>query len=250
MSRYLRSYKFTLWLFVTALFFVGCAPVEVAENTLDARGTHGMVASAHPQASQVGVDILKAGGNAVDAAVAVGFALGVLEPNASGLGGGGLMLIWFADSGNTVFIDSRERAPGKATADMFELDEEGKVKPDARGFNPIVVGGKSVAVPGEVAGLLVALEKFGTMGRKQVMQPAINHAEQGVLVSEVLAGMIAAHYDVLMTFPASEEIYLTDQFEERPLIWKAIAQSLEGNYVQAKETVQKAISIDPSTLLQ
>ena len=70
--------------------------------------------------------------------MAVGFALGVVEPNASGIGGGGFMLIWFADSGTVVFIDSRETAPAAATADMFELDEEGKVIPDARGFNPVV----------------------------------------------------------------------------------------------------------------
>ena len=85
MSKYLSRYRFILWLFIVALFFTGCASVEVLESSRDARGMHGMVASAHPQASQVGVDILKAGGNAVDAAVAVGFALGVLEPNASGL---------------------------------------------------------------------------------------------------------------------------------------------------------------------
>ena len=212
MSKYLSRYKFTLWLFIAALFFTGCAPVQVVETGRDARGTHGMVASAHPLASQVGIDILKAGGNAIDAAVAVGFALGVLEPNASGIGGGGFMLIWLAESGKIVFIDSRGKAPASATADMFELDEQGKVKPDARGFNPVVVGGKSIAVPGEVAGLLIALEKFGTMSRKQVIQPAIYHAEQGVLVSDVLAGMIASHYDVLVTFPASEKIYLTDGF--------------------------------------
>jgi gamma-glutamyltranspeptidase len=158
MNRYVSRFGFTLWLFVTALFFVSCAPVEVQvqESGRDATGRHGMVAAAHPLASQVGVDILKAGGNAVDAAVAVGFALGVVEPNASGIGGGGLMLIWFADSGQAVFIDSREKAPAAATEDMFELDERGKVVPDSRGFNPVVVGGRAVAVPGEVAGLLAA----------------------------------------------------------------------------------------------
>ena len=83
MKRNVSRFRFTLWLFVTTLFFVGCAPVEVLDTGRDARGRHGMVAAAHPLASQVGVDILKAGGNAVDAAVAVGFALGVVEPNAS-----------------------------------------------------------------------------------------------------------------------------------------------------------------------
>lgn len=212
MSKYLSSFRFTLWLVIAALFFTGCASVEVLESSRDARGMHGMVASAHPQASQIGVDILKAGGNAVDAAVAVGFALGVLEPNASGIGGGGFMLIRLADSGEVVFIDFREKAPAFATEDMFELDDRGKVKPDARGLNPAVVGGKSVAVPGEVDGLLFALEEFGSMSRNQVMLPAITHAQNGVPVSNVLAGIITEHYDALASFPASEKIYLTDGF--------------------------------------
>ncbi len=172
-----------------------------------------MVAAAHPLASQVGVDILKAGGNAVDAAVAVGFALGVVEPNASGIGGGGLMLIWFADSGTVVFIDSREKAPAAATADMFELDEKGRVKPDARGFNPVVVGGRAVAVPGEVAGLLAALEKYGTH------EPPAGDAAGDRLCANralpyppVLAGIIAENYEALATFPASEKIFLNDGF--------------------------------------
>ncbi|NNK99174.1 MAG: gamma-glutamyltransferase, partial [Xanthomonadales bacterium] len=212
MISYLRRFKASLWLTSTLLFFAGCATVDVSESGRDAIGRHGMVAAAKPQASQVGVDILKAGGNAVDAAVAVGFALGVVEPNASGIGGGGFMLIWLAESGTVIFIDSRGKAPAAATGDMFELDENGKVKPDDRGFNPVVIGGRSVAVPGEVAGLLIALENYGTMSRSEVIQPAIDHAERGVPVSPVLAAMIAENYEALVTFPASEEIYLTDGF--------------------------------------
>jgi gamma-glutamyltranspeptidase/glutathione hydrolase len=194
--------------FAALLFYVGAA----AASDRDARGRQGMVASAHPEASKVGVDILRAGGNAVDAAVAVGFALGVVEPNASGIGGGGLMLIWLAESGRTVFIDFREKAPSGAAPDLFELDAEGNVKPDSRGFNPAAIGGRSVAVPGEVAGMLLAQEEFGTMGRARVMQPAIDRAEKGVTVSDVLAGMISENYDVLLTYPASGAIYLTDDF--------------------------------------
>lgn len=218
MRKYLQSYKFTLLYSFIAFFFVGCATVstEVADPSREALGLNGMVAAAHPLASQVGIDILKAGGNAVDAAVAVGFALGVVEPNASGIGGGGLMLIWFADSGTVVFIDSRETAPAAATADMFYLDENGKVKPDGRGFNPAVHGGMSVAVPGEVAGLLAAHGTYGTMSRDQVMQPAIDFAEQGITVSPVLAGIIADNYEALANFPASEEIFLDDGFPKEP----------------------------------
>ncbi len=211
----LRHYKFTVFLFVASLFFTGCATtVDVAQSQSgrDARGTLGMVAAAHPQAAQVGVDILKAGGNAIDAAVAVGFSLSMLEPNASGLGGGGLMLIRLADSGKVIFIDFRERAPAAASGNMYELDEDGNVKPDSRGFDPMVHGGRSVAVPGEVAGLLMALEKYGSMSRQQVIQPVIDYADNGVQVSTVLANIIAENYEALSAFPASDAIYLTDGF--------------------------------------
>ena len=212
MRKFLHSYKSTLFFSFVAFFFIGCASVDVLDPSREAKGLQGMVASAHPLASQVGVDILKAGGNAVDAAVAVGFALGVVEPNASGIGGGGLMLIRFTDNGQTVFIDSREKAPAMATADMFELDENGNVKPDARGLNPVVIGGKSIAVPGEVEGLMVALERYGTMSRQQVMQPAIDFAGQGINVSGVLAGIIAENWEALSTFPESGKIFLNDGF--------------------------------------
>ena len=216
MTQYFHRTRTNILLFTALFFFIGCASVDVAEITPDVsgdvRGTYGMVAAAKPQASQVGVDILKAGGNAVDAAVAVGFALGVLEPNASGIGGGGFMLIWLADTGTVVFIDSRGRAPAAATGDMFELDENGKVLPDDRGFNPVVIGGRSVAVPGEVDGLLIALDKYGSMSRQQVIQPAIDHARRGLPVSEVFANMIVDNYDAIQAFPASSAIYLTDGF--------------------------------------
>jgi gamma-glutamyltranspeptidase/glutathione hydrolase len=203
-------------LLVAVIFLTSAAPVCATGIAHDARGSRGMVAAAHPLASQVGIDILKAGGNAVDAAVAVGFALSAVEPNASGIGGGGFMLIWLAESDQAVFIDFREKAPAKAMADMFELDEDGKVMLDHRGLNPAIVGGRSVAVPGNVAGLLFALDRFGTMSREQVMQPAIRHAEQGLIVSEVLAGMITEHYDVVAAFPTSADIYLDEGFPRMP----------------------------------
>ena len=212
MIRNLNISPFHRWLALVLFLLAGITSAVAEDNTRDARGMNGMVASAHPLASQVGVDILKAGGNAIDAAVAVGFALGVVEPNASGIGGGGFMLIWLADSGRSVYIDFREQAATGATADMYTLDEDGKIKANDQGFNPAVIGGRSVAVPGEVAGLLLAQEEFGSMSRKQLMQPAIDHAEQGVVVSDVLAGMISDNYDVLLTYPASAAIYLSDDF--------------------------------------
>lgn len=172
----------------------------------DVEAKNGVVAAAKPEASQVGVDILKKGGNAVDAAVATGFALGVLEPNASGLGGGGFMIIRMAKTGKTVVIDFRETAPKYSTADMFKYDAEGNAVINQEN----TVGGKASGVPGEVAGLLTALEKYGTMNRKQVMQPAIDLAEKGIPVTVNLAQIIKDEFDKISKYEATSSIYLKD----------------------------------------
>src|SRR5580704_2664492 len=136
------------------------------------RGTHGMVATDEALGSQVGVDTMKRGGNAIDAAVAVAFALAVVEPAAGNIGGGGFMLIRLA-GGKTTFLDYREVAPGKATRNMY-IGKDGKLDPEAS-----VIGYRSVAVPGTVAGLELALKTYGTMKLADVMAPAIRLAEQG-----------------------------------------------------------------------
>lgn len=170
-----------------------------------AEGKNGVVAAANPEASKIGVEVMKKGGNAVDAAVATAFAISVFEPNASGIGGGGFMLIRMAKTGKTVVIDYREKAPAKATPDMFVLDENGKVVNDE-----ITVGGKASGVPGTVAGLLTALEKYGTMKRADVMAPAIKHAGKGIIVSKNLEGIIQDNYEKLVKFDAASEVYLKD----------------------------------------
>lgn len=170
-----------------------------------AEGKNGVVAAANPEASKIGVEVMKKGGNAVDAAVATAFAISVFEPNASGIGGGGFMLIRMAKTGKTVVIDYREKAPAKATPDMFVLDENGKVVNDE-----ITVGGKASGVPGTVAGLLTALEKYGTMKRADVMAPAIKHAGEGIVVSKNLEGIIQDNYEKLVKFDAASEVYLKD----------------------------------------
>src|ERR1700687_3994833 len=141
------------------------------------RAPHGMVATDEELGSEAGVEILKRGGNAVDAAVAVAFALAVVEPAAGNIGGGGFMLIRLAD-GKTTFLDYREVAPGKATRDMY-VGKDGKLDEEAS-----VIGYKSVAVPGTVAGLELALKTYGTMNLADVMAPAIRLAERGFPVSE------------------------------------------------------------------
>jgi gamma-glutamyltranspeptidase/glutathione hydrolase len=133
---------------------------------------HAMVASIHELASRAGVEVMQAGGNAVDAAVATGFALAVVHPQAGNLGGGGFMLLRMAD-GKTHFIDYREKAPAAATANMY-LDRQGNVIEDVS-----VVGYKAIAVPGSVAGMAYTLKKYGKLPLQQVMAPAIKLAREG-----------------------------------------------------------------------
>ncbi|MFH1176152.1 MAG: gamma-glutamyltransferase [Acidobacteriota bacterium] len=139
---------------------------------------HGMVASAHALASQAGIDIMKVGGNAVDAAVAAAFALGVAEPNASGLGGEGMMVIYQARNKTAVAVDYRSTAP--ATASFAS-----KVP---------ATGHAAVAVPGTVAGLTLALARYGSMPLDRILAPAITLAEEGFTVTPTLAAAVSEHF--------------------------------------------------------
>ncbi|MGB2622981.1 MAG: gamma-glutamyltransferase [Candidatus Acidiferrum sp.] len=167
------------------------------------RGAHGMVATDEELGSQAGVEILKLGGNAVDAGVAVAFALAVVEPAAGNIGGGGFMLVRLAD-GRSTFFDYREVAPGKATANMYLGPDGQRVK----GLS--VIGYKSVAVPGTVAGLALALKTYGKLKLADVMAPAIRLAEDGFPVSEKLARQMAEQRPVLQQFAESRRIFLND----------------------------------------
>ena len=144
------------------------------------RAKQGMVASVDVTATQVGVDILKEGGNAVDAAVAVGYALAVTHPQAGNLGGGGFMLIR-SKNGNTTAIDFREMAPAKATRDMF-LDDQGNTDSKKSLTSHLASG-----TPGTVAGFSLALDKYGTMPLNKVVQPAFKLARDGFIVNDALA---------------------------------------------------------------
>jgi len=194
-----------LVLCVSAITMVA-AQVPLNLFTRGAQGQNGVVATAKPDSAQVGIDILKAGGNAVDAAVAVGFAQGVLEPNANGLGGGGFMTIKLADMKEAVVIDFREVAPAAATADMYKYGPDGKLI-----GMPSITGGLASGVPGDVAGLLYALENYGSgkLTRQQVMQPAIDWAMK-VPVTSNLAGAIKDNFDRLKLYPAAGQIYFKD----------------------------------------
>jgi gamma-glutamyltranspeptidase/glutathione hydrolase len=166
------------------------------------RGSHAMVATDEVLGSEAGVAILKQGGNAVDAAVAVAFALAVVEPAAGNIGGGGFMLVRLAD-GKTNFFDYREVAPAKATRDMYIQD--GKLIPDAS-----TLGYRSVAVPGTVAGLELALKTHGTMTLAQVMGPAIHLAKDGFPITEKLVREFDEEKSNLEKFSVSKRIFLTN----------------------------------------
>jgi len=162
---------------------------------------HAMVASVHELASNAGVEVMKEGGNAVDAAVAVGFALAVVHPQAGNLGGGGFMLFRTAD-GNARFIDYREEAPAAATADMY-LDAHGNVVAGAS-----LVGYKAVGVPGSVAGMVYAEKKYGRLSLEKDMAPAIKLARDGYALAWEDARDL--HDPDLAKFPESRRIFQRD----------------------------------------
>jgi len=183
-----------------ALLTLSCSPGRpVSEG--DVVAERAMVASAHPAASAAGLEILRQGGNAVDAAVAVAFALSIAEPNASGVGGGGYLLVKLAEAPNLAMIDYRETAPGRATPDYYYAPGVDFGAWTSEGPN-------AVGVPGLVAGAAMALEEFGTMTLSEVLQPAIRLCRQGIEVSPLLSGMILDNFEKIEKSPAAAAIYL------------------------------------------
>jgi len=170
--------------------------------------TSGMVVSGSPVASQVGAEILQQGGSAVDAAVAVGFALAVVHPEAGNLGGGGFMVMRFAN-GKAQALDYRETAPGKASRDMY-LDPQGKVTDRS------LTGHLAAGVPGSVAGLAEAHRRYGTLTWTQVVAPAIRLARDGFVVDEFRSRSIAGSATRLRRFAASRAQFLPGGAAPRP----------------------------------
>ncbi|WP_217575366.1 gamma-glutamyltransferase [Mesorhizobium sp. GbtcB19] len=182
-------------------FLLTPSAAAFAASPAPAKGEHGMVVTAQHLATEVGVEVLKKGGNAVDAAVAVGYALAVVYPNAGNIGGGGFMTVRMKD-GRTTFIDFRERAPLAATRTMY-LDKDG---------NPVkgasLDGYLAVGVPGSVAGFEMAREKYGTQSRQDLMAPAIAYARDGFLLNQGDAASFAGSADRLAKDPAAAAIFL------------------------------------------
>jgi len=207
--------KKLIFAFVTFLSGLLLSPTTLADNSMADKGpllggkalSHpvisesGMVVSQDMIASRVGAEILAQGGNAVDAAVATGFALAVTLPRAGNLGGGGFMMVHLAESNKTIAIDYREMAPGEAFRDMF-LDGEGDVDNLKARFSILSSG-----VPGTVAGLIYAQENYGVLSLRQVLRPAIKLARNGFAVGPDLSDSLRSRADRLQRDPGSKKYF-------------------------------------------
>jgi gamma-glutamyltranspeptidase / glutathione hydrolase len=167
-------------------------------------GAHGMAATQEEMATLAGLEVLRNGGNAVDAAATIAFVLAVTLPSAGNLGGGGFMVVYDADSGETVAIDYREMSGAAAFRDMY-LDQQGEADPEKSRYSGLAVG-----VPGTVAGMALALEKFGTISLAEALQPAIDLAEEGITVTPALAESLQASAEELQKWPSSTKIFFKD----------------------------------------
>ena len=189
---------------ILSMAVVPCAAQESTGEQLS-QPTNGMVSAAHPMASEIGAEVLKNGGNAVDAAVAVAFALGMAEPAASGIGGYGLMLVYDASTGKTTSINYLGECPGGMTLEMHRPENKGPAA--AKGMT-----GNLATVPGFVAGMLKANAMFGTKGMDELLAPAIDLAENGVEVSAFMAEQYLNYSDSLILNPETERVFTYEGF--------------------------------------
>ncbi|MFY0759580.1 gamma-glutamyltransferase [Metabacillus dongyingensis] len=224
--------KRRLSVFLIAILLAGGFPVSTEAKKPEKKeeysqvdvGRDGMVTTAHPLASKIGADVLKKGGNAIDAAVAIQYALNVTEPMMSGIGGGGFMMVYDGKTEETTIINSRERAPAGAAPDMF-LDENGVPIP----FSERYKGGTAVGVPGTLKGLETALDMWGTRSMKELISPSIQLAEKGFKIDSVLAAAISDNADTLSA-TAAKDVFLpkgTPLKEGDKLVQKDLAKTFK-----------------------
>jgi gamma-glutamyltranspeptidase/glutathione hydrolase len=212
MVRFARPAALVLGLFAAPAFATAFAFESLLSPAQPVLARSGLVSTEEAEASRIGVDVLKRGGNAVDAAVAVGFALAVTHPQAGNLGGGGFMLIHLARRKETIAIDYRETAPQAVTRDTF-LDERGDADPRKSRYTALAVG-----VPGTVAGLALAHERYGS-GRftlAELIAPAVRLAREGITVEEPLADALARAQARLARWPSSKIFLNSDGTALRP----------------------------------
>ncbi len=206
---------------ITSLLVLSNSASVFAAFPRPVRSQNGMVTSAHPLATQAGVEMLKQGGNAIDAAVATTLAISVVEPFAAGIGGGGFMLLKVGDKVES--LDFRERAPQKATRQMY-LDAQGKVRP-----NLSLEGHLAAGVPGTIAGLAAAHRKYGKLPWGRVVAPAIRLARDGFNVSEIYTEQAQSKQKLLASNPAARQIFTRNGQPLQPgerLIQRDLARTL------------------------
>jgi len=205
---------------------------EVARH--EAVAENGMVAAKHPLAAEAGLQVLKDGGNAVDAAITTALAMGVLAPHLNGIGGGAFMLFHQASNGENHCIDFFMPAPKAATPDTYEIIKSGKT--DVIGFGGVKddanrYGYRSIGVPGQVAGAALALKKYGTISLKQALQPAIRFAEEGFDVTGHTMLATGRSMELISRFPATAAIFL----KEGKFLFKAAARQGPADRIVQKD---------------
>ncbi|MFQ5586942.1 MAG: gamma-glutamyltransferase, partial [Thermodesulfobacteriota bacterium] len=201
--RCFKSICGTLLILLFTVATVAAQPAIISQRDIytPVEGKRGMVVAGEPVAARIGLDVLKRGGNAVDAAVTIGFVMAVTLPRAGNIGGGGFMLIYSAKTGEVIAVDYRERAPATAHRDMF-LDGDGNVESSLSRFSHLSAG-----VPGTVAGLAVALERYGTISLAEALKPAIKLAKEGFLVTPELSSAIKSQAERLRKWPSTREVF-------------------------------------------
>jgi len=226
------------------LLMAAMAAARANSSTEPVHAQHGIVVSVHELASRAGIEMMRAGGNAVDAAVATGFALAVVHPAAGNLGGGGFMLVRIAN-GDTHFVDYREKAPAAATRDMY-LDVHGNVIEGAS-----EIGYKAIGVPGSVAGMVYAEQKYGKLTLRQVMAPAIKLARDGFALSWGEARDF--HDEYLAKFPESRRVFQRDGNYYQPgevFRQPDLARTLERIAAKPDDFYHGALARDLATAMQ
>lgn len=215
-----KNTKLPIIIFCLSVLLSACAGGQIARDN-SGQYRNGMVVTAHPSASKVGLDILKKGGNAVDAAVAVQFALAVVYPTAGNLGGGGF-LVYRSAKGELATLDFREKAPGKASRDMY-LDEAGNAIPDKSLFGHLAAG-----VPGSVDGMVKAHEKFGRLKWADLVQPALDLARNGFPVTANQAEELNELQEPFARYNPGKNYFIKENFSEGDIwVQEDLSKTLE-----------------------
>ena len=199
-----RTFKHEFLSILSVLLVGSCAPAQVPTSSTVPEASsyeNGLVVSVDPIASEAGLEILRQGGNAVDAAVATGLALAVTHPTAGNLGGGGFMMVRMAETGEVHAVDYREKAPAASTPTMF-LGDDGEIDRQKSGVGYLVIG-----VPGTVRGFWEAMDRFGALEWSEVVEPALRLARDGFVVDEVLAGSLKRQEERMERFSEFGRVY-------------------------------------------